>query len=157
MATIQLTTRILAPIQVCFDLARSIDLHKETTKETGENAIAGRTEGLIELNETETWRAKHLGIWQQLTSKITKMQKPDYFQDIQIKGAFKIIVHDHYFEEERGWTTMTDHFYFASPFGIVGRIFDKLFLKNYMKKFLLQRNAILKEYAECERKDIFLK
>jgi hypothetical protein len=69
MTQIELSTHINAPIGRCFDLARSIELHVESTKQTGERAIAGRTSGLIELGESVTWRAKHFGIWQNLTSK----------------------------------------------------------------------------------------
>lgn len=59
MPVIYLEPFIDAPIEKCFDLARSIDLHMESTKHTGETAIAGKTSGIIELNETVTWRAKH--------------------------------------------------------------------------------------------------
>ncbi len=69
MTRIELSTHINAPIERCFDLARSIDLHMESTKQTGEQAIAGRTSGLIGLGETVTWRAKHLGVWQTLIFK----------------------------------------------------------------------------------------
>jgi hypothetical protein len=62
MPKIELTTHINAPIGRVFDLSRSIDLHMESTKKTGEKAIAGKTSGLIELGETVIWRAKHFGI-----------------------------------------------------------------------------------------------
>jgi hypothetical protein len=78
MPKIELLTEINAPIEKCFDLARSIELHIESTKQTGERAIAGKTSGLIGLNETVTWRAKHFGTWQNLTSKITEYNYPNY-------------------------------------------------------------------------------
>ena len=43
---------------------------------------------------------------------------------------------------------MTDVFEFESPFGIIGRIFNRLVLTNYMRKFLVNRNQVIKEYAE---------
>jgi hypothetical protein len=52
MPEIILNTRILAPLEICFNLARSIDLHTESMKHTGERAVAGTTEGLIELGES---------------------------------------------------------------------------------------------------------
>jgi hypothetical protein len=66
---IDLTTIINAPIEICFDLSRSIDLHQQSTQQTHEKAIAGRTTGLIELNEFVTWQATHFLITQKLTSK----------------------------------------------------------------------------------------
>ena len=69
MPKIELTTIIDAPIERCFDLARSIDLHKLSTAGTDEEAIAGVMSGLIGKNEQVTWKAKHFGITQKLTSK----------------------------------------------------------------------------------------
>ena len=74
MPVIELATHINAPIGKCFDLARDIDVHVASTRHTSETAIAGRTSGLIELGEWVTWRAKHFGIWQTLTSKITELE-----------------------------------------------------------------------------------
>ena len=98
MPTIQLETIIDAPIELCFDLSTSIDLHKLSTGKTNEQAIAGRTSGLIQLNETVTWQATHFGIRQKLTSKITAYERPFHFRDEMLKGTFKSICHDHYFE-----------------------------------------------------------
>ena len=55
MPKITLKTMIDAPIERVFDLARSIDLHRDSMKETDERAVAGKTSGLIELGETVTW------------------------------------------------------------------------------------------------------
>jgi len=148
MSIINLNTIIEANIQTVFDLARDIDLHQKSTFKTGEKAIAGRTSGLIEQGETVTWKAKHLGIIQTLTTKIISMEKPHQFTDVMLKGAFKSIKHQHIFRQEGKNTTMTDIFEFQSPFGIIGKIFNAIFLKNYMKKFLLERNKLIKKNAE---------
>ncbi len=148
MATINLSTQIKSPIGKVFDLARNIDFHKISTANSKEQAIAGITSGLINEGEYVTWRATHLGISQTLTTLITKMEYPTYFQDVMQKGAFKKMIHDHTFEQKGDVTIMNDIFYFESPFGLVGKIFNKFFLTNYMKKLLIERNRVLKEYAE---------
>lgn len=148
MPTIELITEIKAPIEICFDLSRSIDLHKISTAHTGEQAVAGRTSGLINLNETVTWRATHFGIRQKLTSKITAFDRPYYFIDEQIKGIFKSIVHEHTFENAGDIVIMGDVFKFESPLGILGRIFNEIVLSNYLKRLLAGRNQIIKEFAE---------
>jgi len=148
MPIIKLHTSIQAPIEICFDLARSIDFHQFTSSKTKEKAIAGFTSGLIELNDTVTWEAVHFGIRQKLTSKITAFEKPYHFRDEQLKGAFKCFYHDHFFESTDGCTVMKDVFVFESPFGFVGQIFNKLVLTNYMRRFLSERNALIKTYAE---------
>jgi ligand-binding SRPBCC domain-containing protein len=145
MPVIELVTHINAPIGKCFNLARNIDVHMASTRQTGEKAIAGRTSGLIELNETVTWRAKHLGVWQTLTSKITEMEYPNFFTDEMVKGAFKSLRHEHYFYSINAQTLMKDIFRFESP---VGMIFDFIVLKNYMTRLLEKRNELIKEIAE---------
>ncbi|WP_345742944.1 hypothetical protein [Algibacter lectus] len=71
MPKIKLQTKIKATRNIVFDLSRSIDLHKISTEHTNEEAIAGKTSGLIGIDESVTWRAKHFGVYQNLTSKIT--------------------------------------------------------------------------------------
>jgi len=148
MPTIHLSLKINAPRERCFDLSRSIDLHQDSIAGTGEKAVAGITTGLISLSETVTWRAKHLGIWQNLTSEISDFHYPDTFTDRQVKGAFKRFDHQHIFIEENGGTLMKDIFHFQSSFGILGKLANVLFLTAYMRKFLMIRNNHIKYVAE---------
>ncbi len=148
MPRIELNTEINAPIDVVFDLSRSIDLHLKTTERTKERAISGRTSGLIGLNETVTWRAKHLGFTQNLTTQITVMQRPDIFVDEMTKGIFKSMCHQHLFLEENNSTLMIDIFEFESPMGFLGKLANRLFLKRYLERFIVERNTHIKEIAE---------
>jgi ligand-binding SRPBCC domain-containing protein len=152
MTHIELSTHINAPIERCFDLARSIDLHIESTKQTGEQAIAGRTSGLIGQGETVTWRAKHLGVWQTLTSKITEFDYPNHFTDEMVEGAFKSIRHEHLFYAIKDQTVMKDIFIFEPPYGIFGRLANFLFLARYMENLLMKRNKVIKEAAESNHR-----
>lgn len=148
MPVIRLSTDISAPVAVVFDLSRSIDLHKLSTAHTKEEAIAGKTSGLIGMGESVTWRAKHFGITQCLTSKITAINRPFNFTDEMVSGAFKGFRHDHIFRTQDGHVVMEDVFSYTSPFGIFGKIADMLFLKTYMKKLLQTRNTMVKAFAE---------
>jgi len=155
MPRIELKTLIKSNNTIVFDLSRSIDLHKISTKKTNEEAIAGKTSGLIGLKESVTWRAKHFGVYQKLTSIITEYDRPNYFVDEMQKGAFKRFKHEHRFEELDGETLMTDIFDYQSPFGILGELADKLFLEKHMTELLIERNRIVKEFAESDRwKDV---
>ncbi len=153
MSRIYLNTVINADIHYVFDLARNIDLHQQSTSKTNEKAIAGRTSGLIEENETVTWRAKHLGVYQTLTTKIISMQKPVQFIDVMQKGAFKSMRHRHIFQSVNGKTLMTDIFEFESPLGIVGKLFNAIFLTGYLRNFLIERNEMIKSLAESSTRD----
>jgi ligand-binding SRPBCC domain-containing protein len=145
---IHLTIFIAAPIERVFNLSRSINLHKISTAQTKEDAIAGVTTGLINLDETVTWQAKHLFKTRQHTSKITAMETPVSFTDEMIKGDFKSFSHQHYFKTVDNGTIMIDILEFESPYGIIGKIVNAGYLKKYLEKFLLKRNAVIKEYAE---------
>ncbi|MGS0527314.1 SRPBCC family protein [Zobellia nedashkovskayae] len=134
-----------------FDLSRSIDLHKISTEHTNETAIAGKTSGLIGLDESVTWRAKHFGVYQLLTSKITEFESPNLFVDEMVKGAFKRFRHEHHFTESNEGTLMTDYFDYESPLGFLGKLADKLFLLEYMTDLLKERNRIVKDFAETDK------
>lgn len=149
MPIIELETYVQAPIDVVFDLSRSIDLHTESTAPTNERAVDGRTSGLIEADETVTWEATHFGVRQRLTSKITAFERPKHFRDSMLRGAFAKIEHDHFFEETAAdETRMIDRFDYASPLGFLGRIADWMFLERYLTRFLRERNELIKEIAE---------
>ena len=148
MPTIRSELLIQAPIELCFDLARSIDVHQESTARTKERAIGGVTSGLIELGESVTWEAVHFGIKQRLTAKITEMERPYRFVDEMVSGAFHSFYHVHEFSSTAEGTRMIDTFQYRSPLGLLGRLADVLFLKRYMKRFLLERNLYIKQLAE---------
>ena len=156
MTTIYLNTFVSATPETVFDLSRSVDLHQISTKQTHEKVIAGRPSGLIELGESVTWRAKHFGFFQELTSKITAFEMPHTFTDEMVSGAFKSFKHIHKFEPMNNGTNMIDIFSFVSPLGILGKLADYLFLKGYMENLLINRNFVIKKYAEngeCALKD----
>lgn len=148
MSKITIETSINAPQAKVFDLARSIDAHKSSMSSSGEEAIAGITSGLINLNESVTWRAKHFGITQTLTSKITAMDIPNSFVDEMVSGAFKSFKHQHIFKANSEGTLMIDIFEFQAPLCILGKIFSALVLKKYMTKLLTERNQFIKAEAE---------
>jgi ligand-binding SRPBCC domain-containing protein len=127
-----------------------MELHQISTKETGEKAISGKTTGLIGPGEQVTWRAKHFGIWQNLTSRITEFTFPSYFCDEMVKGAFAYFRHEHHFFPENNRTKMVDIFVFESPAGLFGRLFNRLVLTDYMKRLLEKRNQTIQAYAESD-------
>lgn len=150
MTTIILNTEIQAPIQKCFDLSRDVALHLKSTEQTNEKVVAGRMSGLFELNDTVTWEAIHFGIRQRLSTKITEMDMPRFFEDVMTKGAFKSMRHEHHFKQQDGQTYMKDIFQYEVPYGVIGKIFDLLVLKKHMKRLLEKRNQVIKEVAENE-------
>ncbi|MGA7671698.1 MAG: SRPBCC family protein [Nitrolancea sp.] len=150
MTRIHLETHIAASIQRCFDLARSVDVHQQSMEQSGERAVSGVTSGLMELGDSVTWEAKHLGFTRRLTSKITNFDPPQGFVDAQVSGPFAYFTHTHGFIAIESGTLMTDDFDYGVPFGPLGAIGNRLILAGYMRRLLQTRNAHIKHIAESD-------
>ncbi len=150
MQTISIETKILAPIERCFLLSLSMDLHVESTAQTSERAIAGVTTGIIGAGETVTWQGRHFGFMLRHTSVISSYDRPRHFQDCMTHGMFKSFVHDHYLEVDNGGTLMRDELSFAAPLGLLGTIAEVLVLRRYLTGFLMERNSLIKKVAESD-------
>ena len=136
-------TRTDMPRSTIFDLARNVDAHKDSMAQSREEAISGVTSGLISLGEEVTWRAWHFGVPLRMTSRITEMQPPDYFVDEQVKGPFCRFRHVHEFYEDSAGTMMVDRIEFGAPFGVIGRLVEKLVLARYLRRLIETRNQHL--------------
>ncbi|MCH9660617.1 MAG: SRPBCC family protein [Bacteroidetes bacterium] len=151
MTTIELHTTIKAPVEKVFDLSRNIDFHMLSASQTHEKAIAGITTGLIGYGETVTWRGRHFGLFLKHTSKIVAWEHSKKFTDIMIEGHFKYFAHQHFFEKKDGHTLMRDILKYKVPFGPFGQLFNVLFLKRHLTKFIQYRNLALKELLENKK------
>ena len=122
-----------------------------STADTGETAIAGRTSGLLGAGEEVTWRARHFGVWLSLTSRITGYERPAFFCDSMVRGAFARLEHEHHFAEDgMGGTIMDDVLEFTAPGGVIGLLAERLVLRRYLRKFLVARNNVLAAAAESD-------
>jgi ligand-binding SRPBCC domain-containing protein len=148
MPIVTMSTTLYAPPETCFDAARDLDLHLKSLAHTGERAVAGRTSGLIEGGEQVTWEGRHFGVRQRFTSQITAFDRPRYFQDTMVRGAFASYVHDHFFDVVDGGTVMRDVLEFRSPLGALGRTVDRVIMVRYLKRLLEGRNEMIKRCVE---------
>jgi ligand-binding SRPBCC domain-containing protein len=148
MPVIVLRTRVVAPPARCFDLARDVELHQRSTAASRERAVAGVTSGLLGAGDEVTWEARHFGVRQRLTSRITEFDPPKRFVDEMVRGAFARFRHEHQFLSVPEGTDMVDIFDYTAPLGPLGRLADGLFLRRYMTGLLRERNAYLKRAAE---------
>lgn len=150
MPVLRVETMIRAPARRCFDLARSVEVHLESTASTGEQAVGGVTSGLLGVGDEVTWRATHLYVRQHLTSRISEFHPPHHFRDSMVRGAFARFDHDHHFDERPGGTRMLDVFDFDAPLGVLGRLAERAFLSAYLERFLRVRGALIREVAESD-------
>jgi ligand-binding SRPBCC domain-containing protein len=151
MKTIVLETYIDAPQEVCFDVSIDVDVHKESTRHTGERIVAGVSTGMMKLGDTVTFEARHFGVVMRLTSRIAECERPRRFVDEMVSGPFKSIWHEHLFEQREDGTLMRDTFSYCAPLGPLGSLAETLFLQRYMRKLLEGRNAHIKRVAESRR------
>ncbi|HWJ91124.1 MAG TPA: SRPBCC family protein [Flavisolibacter sp.] len=156
MSYIHLTTFISAPRERVFDLSRSVDLHKSSMKHHEEQIINGVLNGLMNLNDDVTWKAKHLLKERILKIKITEMQRPDFFCDEQLKGDFLSLKHEHYFKTIENGTIMIDQFRYELKKNFIMKLVDRFYLEKYMRRLLEERNAVIKSAAEGNQWKQFL-
>ncbi|HUQ65961.1 MAG TPA: SRPBCC family protein, partial [Flavitalea sp.] len=128
MPFIHLTTFIAAPQERVFDLARSINLHRDSMKKYDEKILQKNAGNLLELNDSITWSARHLFKTRVLSVKITRMKSPEYFVDEQTGGDFLMMKHEHYFKPIENGTFLIDQFHFETPYGSIGKAFNTVYL-----------------------------
>jgi hypothetical protein len=146
-------TLIYAPIDRVFDLSRSVEVHLLANVHSNEQAraIGGVATGLVALGQQVTWRAKHFGFWHNLTSTVTAMEPPTYFQVTMVKGIFRFMQADHRLRGlPSGVTELKDIFAIAAPLPVLGPIAERLFLRRYMMALNRERNVVIKQLAESD-------
>ena len=149
MSTIIIETRIRAPIELCFDLARDVNAHAESAAFTSERVVEpGRAQGLLEIGDIIAFEGRHFGITQRFVARITALDRPYRFVDEMVQGAFKRLRHVHEFKFTDGATIMRDTLEWESPLGILGRLADLLFLRRHMRWFVATKQNDLKRIAE---------
>lgn len=136
-------TQSSLPPERLFDLVRSVDVHVESQKGSGERAVAGVTSGLIGEGQEVTWRARHFGLPLTMTSRVTQVDFPRSFTDEQVRGPFRSFRHVHEFEATPGGCIMTDRVEFTAPFGLLGRAAGKLVLRPYLQRLIRDRGRFL--------------
>ena len=151
MPTICVETIIRAPIERCFDLACDPDLHARSVAQTGERVVSRTGSGLLGLGDVVTFEARHFGIRQRLTARVTRFEPPYLFEDRMVRGAFRSVVHLHAFGRTDAGTRMVDTFAYEAPLGPLGMLAARLFLTRYLRRLLTARAAFLKRHAERER------
>jgi ligand-binding SRPBCC domain-containing protein len=150
METIRLGTWIDAPVERCFLLSLSVDLHLATARSTREKASASSTKGMIREGETLTFKGRHFGVRGGHTSLIETLRPHSYYRDVMIAGPFQHFEHDHHFAPMDDGTRMRDEIRFSVSGGLLGRVATRMFLRKRLKAFLMERNAMIRRLAESD-------
>jgi len=74
-----------------------------------------------------------LGIKLNWMTEITHVKDDEYFVDEQRSGPYALWHHQHHFKEIKGGVLMTDELNYAIPYGILGRVANKLLVEKQIK------------------------
>lgn len=86
--------------------------------------------------------------WQ---TEITKWDPPHSFEDTQLKGPYKMWVHEHKFIERNNKTFMTDTVRYISPGGVFEFIPHNLFVKKKVNLIFDYRQKIFDELFSLKK------
>lgn len=150
METIRVSTWIDAPVERCFKLATSIDLHLVSAAITGEKVIGGVTSGLLSAGDTVQWQGRHFGREFTHTSRIDQWRPYSCFREVMVEGHFLRFEHEHHFALMDDGTRMRDEVRFAAPYGSLGKLAARAVLRRHIAWMLKERNAVLRRVAESE-------
>ena len=142
-AEFTLTTTLPGPPARAFELSLSVDAHLRSMTRSRERAIGGVTSGSLGLGDEVTWRAWHFGVPWTMTNRVVESDPPHRFADEQVRGPCREFRHEHTFRDDGSGTLMTDHVTFQAPFGIIGRLTERIALRRYLAHLISERNRYL--------------
>lgn len=138
-------TRIAAPRNRVFDLARHVEAHVATMPEE----VAEGATGLLEAGDRVTFKQRQFGVPFELTAEVTELDRPRRFADEQLSGVFGSLVHTHTFERVDGGTLMRDDVRFTMPLAPLGRFGEPL-ARRRLQRLVDYHAEALRELAESD-------
>lgn len=151
MGRIHRRTRIAAPRERVFDLARHVEAHVATMP--AEQALQGS--GLLECGDRVTFRQRQFGVPFELTAEVVAMDRPRSFRDEQVTGIFDALTHEHRFERDGDETVMVDDVRFEPPFGPFGPLVEPV-AERRLRGLVTYHAEALKRVAEGDEWRRFL-
>ncbi|MFT5328822.1 MAG: ligand-binding SRPBCC domain-containing protein [Planctomycetaceae bacterium] len=151
MIKLRSSVDIRAPIERCFDIARSVDVHKDTSTLIRGRAIAGKRTGLSDLGDETTWSARFFGLRFKIRTRVTRMVKSQYFCERRVSGLIERFEHDYHFTENEGSTRMEDVFSISLPLGLLGQGLLQLVLRPKLERVQMHRLQAIQQICEGDK------
>ena len=89
-----------------------------------------------------------IGIPVKWLTEIKSVTKNREFVDFQEKGPYKLWHHRHLFKEIPEGIEMTDIVHYKAPFGILGKLMEKLFIQKKVESIFNYREKVIKDFFE---------
>ena len=83
------------------------------------------------------------GIPVKWVTRIGRTESGKYFTDIQIRGPYKVWEHTHTFTSRDNGINMRDEVVYELPFGILGRLMHRLFIRKKLNYIFEYRRSVL--------------
>ena len=153
MPRIHLTSCIHAPVERVFDLSRSTSVHKAVLRTYRNGRLDGATDGIIGLQDKLTFSLTFMGRQRVVVTRIEEITPPTEMTSSLVKGrgSFDSLRHEQHFKSISNGTLLIDLLDYEVAYGGLGRILDKLLIKKFLKKYLEQKNGVIKQYAESDK------
>lgn len=151
MIVVRHEVRVRAPAGRCFDLARSVDLHVDSSTAIGARAVGGRRRGLSGVGDVTTWSARFFGVCFRMTTRIEDFSPPTGFGDRLTRGLLRRFGHVYRFAPmPDGGCVMSDELTVEAPFGPLGKLVERLYLARRMQSLVRRRLEHVKRVAESD-------
>ena len=152
MSVLYYETRVRAPAQRCFDLARSVPLHVDSARDIAARAVGGQCEGLSNEGDQTVWSARFFGLRFRMTTRAEHLTPPARFEDRLTRGLLQRFEHVYRFRPlPEGGCIMSDELTVEAPFGPLGRLVEGVYLNRRMRRLVRRRLEHLRTVAESER------
>ncbi len=149
MPIILCEVRVRAPVERCFDLARSVDLHADSSTDIGARAVGGRRAGLSGAGDETAWSARFFGLRFTMTTRIEDFSPPTHFGDTMTRGRLRRFAHVYRFRSlPDGGCALSDELRVAAPGGGLGRLVEAVYLTRRMRWLVQRRLEHLRAVAE---------
>ena len=141
--------RVRAPAERCFDLARSVELHADSSTGIGARAVGGRRAGLSGDGDETVWSACFGGVRFRMTTRIGDFARPTRFGDTMTRGLLRRFAHVYRFRSlPDGGCAMSDELAVEVPGGPLGRLAETVYLTGRMRGLVRRRLECIKAVAE---------
>jgi ligand-binding SRPBCC domain-containing protein len=141
MITIRLTTWVNAPMERCFRLATSVHFNRATRP-------ASAAADAFQVGDTFDRSGWKLGLRMSNTSRIEEVRPFTYFREVMVDGGFRWFEHEHHFTPVDDGTRVRSEVRFSEGMGPVGLLLERVLLRRYVMKLLMERHMRLKRGVE---------
>jgi ligand-binding SRPBCC domain-containing protein len=149
-STIRFETWINAPVERCFQIALHVEMHNSGVRKRAQKAVGGVTSGRLSEGDVVTLESRQFGRQLRYTCRVEKVRPYSYFREVRVDGALSRFEHDHHFAPMDDGTRMREEITFSVPWGVLGRMATKMFVKSRLTELMVARSLEIKRVAESE-------